>query len=105
MLGGLSKGINREPYFKQLQGNIKKIVCFGKEAEQLSFFAQKNNIKNTSFKDLESAFEYAVNIAQNGDQILLSPAGSSFDLYDNYTKRGDHFKKLVCGITNFKKLF
>jgi len=34
-------------------------------------------------------------VAQEGDTVLLSPSGSSFDLYKNYLERGEHFKKLV----------
>jgi UDP-N-acetylmuramoylalanine--D-glutamate ligase len=31
----------------------------------------------------------------DGDAILFSPGGSSFDQYKNYKERGDHFKRLV----------
>ena len=27
--------------------------------------------------------------------VIFSPAGSSFDLYENYIKRGEHFEFLV----------
>ena len=30
-----------------------------------------------------------------GDVVLLAPATSSFDLYDNYMARGDDFKRIV----------
>lgn len=33
--------------------------------------------------------------AQEGDVVLLAPATSSFDLYDNYMARGDDFKRIV----------
>jgi len=30
-----------------------------------------------------------------GDAVLLSPACSSFDMYDSYEHRGRHFVRLV----------
>jgi len=30
-----------------------------------------------------------------GDVVLLSPAGTSFDAYPNFERRGDHFRALV----------
>src|SRR5437773_6469174 len=34
-LGGLSKGVDRAPFIKQLARSVKRIYCFGEEAEQL----------------------------------------------------------------------
>jgi len=34
-------------------------------------------------------------MAQSGDQILLSPACSSFDLFKNYVDRGEQFTEIV----------
>ena len=33
--------------------------------------------------------------ARPGDAVLLSPACTSFDAYDNFERRGDHFRSLV----------
>lgn len=33
-----------------------------------------------------------------GDIVALSPASASFDLYPNFEKRGEHFKKLVAAL-------
>ncbi len=44
---------------------------------------------------LEDAFDAALDIARSGDIILLSPACSSFDEFENFEDRGDYFKHLV----------
>ena len=95
LLGGLSKGINREPLIKKLYNKVKMVICFGKEADSLNTLCTKYNVRSCALKDLKSSFEVAKKIGRNGDQILLSPAGSSFDLFKNYEARGKFFKLLV----------
>lgn len=94
-LGGLSKGVDRAPFVKQLQSKVKTIICFGKEAEQLHQFCVKANIISSSHATLEAAFDYCLTIIKPNDIVLFSPAGSSFDLFKNYQERGKSFTKLV----------
>ena len=44
---------------------------------------------------MEDALTQAQRAAQPGDVVLLSPACSSFDMYENYEERGDTFRRLV----------
>jgi UDP-N-acetylmuramoylalanine--D-glutamate ligase len=44
---------------------------------------------------LERAVEMAAERARPGDTILLAPACSSFDQFENYEQRGRAFKQLV----------
>ena len=44
---------------------------------------------------MEAAVQVALDGAAPGDVVLLSPGCSSFDLYENYQARGDHFRSLV----------
>lgn len=97
-IGGLSKGVNREPFIAQLKQHVKHIYCFGKEATELYSFCIKNKIPAQQFPDLNTAFSACIANTKNGDVVLLSPAGSSYDLYKNYEERGTHFKKLVKNI-------
>lgn len=94
-LGGLSKGIDRAPFVAQLKNRVQHIYCFGKEAESLYTMCISNNISATYFATLDSALAACTNAIKSGDCVLLSPAGSSYDLYENYEQRGKHFKELV----------
>ena len=45
--------------------------------------------------DMEEAVQLARKAAHSGDEVILSPASASFDLYPNFEERGKHFKRLV----------
>jgi len=44
---------------------------------------------------LDEAVKRASEIAIAGDVVLLSPGGTSYDAYDNFALRGEHFRQLV----------
>ena len=94
-LGGLSKGVDRAPFVAQLRNQVKHIYCFGTEATSLYNMCIANHIPATYFATLDDAVTACTLMIQSGDCVLLSPAGSSYDLYDNYEQRGKHFKELV----------
>ena len=57
-----------------------------------------NFIKNPYFADtFEEAVMMAVEIAEPGEAVLLSPACASWGMFDNYEQRGDMFKEQVRG--------
>ncbi|MCK5633396.1 hypothetical protein KAH94_06580, partial [bacterium] len=95
LLGGLSKGADRFELVKKIKPYIKKVYAFGAEEEILKKALIQNNVSYQSFFSLDEAFSSCFADAQADDQILLSPAGSSFDLFKNYEERGNYFKKLV----------
>jgi UDP-N-acetylmuramoylalanine--D-glutamate ligase len=94
-LGGLSKGVDRTLFITQLKHQVKHIYCFGKEAESLYTMCIANHIPATTFATLNDAVNACTLVITSGDCVLLSPAGSSYDLYENYEERGKHFKELI----------
>jgi UDP-N-acetylmuramoylalanine--D-glutamate ligase len=94
-LGGFKKGVDRTPLIAAIKDKVKIIHAFGAERDDIVHKATKLCIPCTSSATLEEAFATCVSNAQPGDQVLLSPAGSSFDLFKNYEERGNRFKALV----------
>ena len=44
---------------------------------------------------MEDAVNIAYKISKSGDNVLLSPACASFDLFDDFEDRGSLFKNAV----------
>lgn len=44
---------------------------------------------------MEDVVAHAAKVAESGDVVLLSPACSSFDMYESYEHRGRHFTRLA----------
>jgi len=95
LLGGLSKGVDRSTLIMELRGLVKYVICFGQEAAQLKKFCDIAGLSAAALATLEEAVHHAVQLAKPDDQVLLSPAGTSFDLFANYKERGNRFQELV----------
>jgi UDP-N-acetylmuramoylalanine--D-glutamate ligase len=97
LLGGRHKG---EPYTQlapELARVVKGVIAYGEAAPlveaDLREFVPVTRLES-SFDDV---IETARRSAQPGDVILLSPACSSYDMFDNYEQRGAEFKRLAPG--------
>ncbi len=94
LLGGRDKLGSYEPLLAPLIARGKGIFAFG-EAGPRIYGQLGGKVPAGLYPDLGSAFQDAVGRASPGDVVLLSPACASFDQYESYAHRGDHFKKLV----------
>ena len=94
LMGGRDKEGSYAPLKGISRARTKGIFAFGEAAARLEKELAPV-IPTRSFPDLEKAFEAAMDRAQPGEVVLLSPACSSFDQYESYARRGDHFKNLV----------
>ena len=101
LLGGREKRLPLEPLIAEALGAARAIVCFGEAGP--AFAARLSDAWRSDAGapavldagDLASAVRTAQGLARAGDTVLLAPAGASFDAYDNFAARGDHFRALV----------
>lgn len=95
LMGGQDKGLNFSLLKPFLEKRVKQLILFGEAKEKIDKEIQFS--PTLVLGNLEEAFTEAVRIAVAGDVVLLSPACTSFDQYENYEKRGNHFRELVFG--------
>ena len=95
IVGGQDKGNNYEELFSFVNEKVKAIICLGVDNEKLfqNFGNMVDIIVETQF--MSEAVKIAYKIAEAGDNVLLSPACASFDLFENYEDRGRQFKDAV----------
>lgn len=93
--GGLDKGNDYGQIQELVKNKVKAMICLGADNKKLfDFFGPiVSNISET--QDVKMAAKMALEYANNHDVVLLSPACASFDLFENYARRGDLFKEAV----------
>ncbi|MDA9760417.1 UDP-N-acetylmuramoyl-L-alanine--D-glutamate ligase [Flavobacteriaceae bacterium] len=95
IVGGVDKGNDYSALFPFVNEKVKAIICLGKDNEVLfqNFEQMVDIIVETQY--MSEAVKIAYNIATAGENVLLSPACASFDLFKNYEDRGHQFKSAV----------
>ena len=95
IVGGEDKGNNYKELFPFINEKVKAIICLGVDNSKLyeNFGNMVDIIVETQF--MSEAVKIAYKIAEAGDNVLLSPACASFDLFENYEDRGRQFKEAV----------
>jgi UDP-N-acetylmuramoylalanine--D-glutamate ligase len=94
ILGGRDKGSPYTPLAEPLRTRARAAVLIGESAEKIASDLG-HAVPTIEAGTLERALEIATERAQRGDVVLLAPACSSFDQFENYEHRGRTFKQLV----------
>ena len=92
--GGKDKGGSYLPLRTEINKNVQEIILIG-EAQNRIRKELKATVPITSTITLEKAVTEAFSRAKEGCSILLSPACSSFDMFDSYVHRGNIFKTAI----------
>lgn len=94
ILGGKDKDSDYSTLSPLLKSRVKAVITIGSAAEKIeSHLAGVVKIERAGI--MERAVSWAREQAKSGDVVLLAPACSSFDQFENYEHRGRVFKELV----------
>ncbi len=92
--GGRGKGADFSPLGKAIEQKCRAVVLIGEDAQKMSL-AIGDRVPVYIEKTLTDAVDRASLVAQSGDNVLLSPACASFDMFANFEARGEAFTNEV----------
>jgi UDP-N-acetylmuramoylalanine--D-glutamate ligase len=93
ILGGSLKGESFAPLADAIGPNVLSVHLVGEAAPELEEAIGVGRAHDD--EALDAAVSHAAAGAEPGSVVLLSPACASYDQYDNFERRGEHFKRLV----------
>ncbi len=94
ILGGKDKDSDYGTMAELLKERVKAVYTIGSAAEKIE--RQLHGVvKMVAAGTMQTAVTEAAKAATAGDVVLLSPACSSFDQFENYEHRGRVFRQLV----------
>jgi len=92
--GGRDKKTSLADFIKIIKQKISKVVLIGEATQRFRQELSENGYINiVNSKSLEEAIDIAS--LDKPDIVLLSPACASFDMFENYEKRGEAFRNYV----------
>ena len=95
IVGGVDKGNDYSELFALVNEKVKAIICLGVDNEKIiKAFGNVVDIM-VETHSMEDAVKVAYRLSKRGDNVLLSPACASFDLFEDYEDRGRQFKNAV----------
>jgi len=99
LMGGRDKELPLEDLAAEAQKRCRAVVLFGEAAGKLQdALTAAGSLQTVRVETMDEAVQAAAGLAQPGDVVLLSPACTSYDAYDNFEERGNHFREQVSSI-------
>jgi len=97
LAGGYDKKIPFDTLGEALVRQAKAVILVGATADKIAaaIAAAGGGIPVIRKDNMQQAVTAARETAAPGDDVVLSPACASFDLYKNFEERGNLFKKIV----------
>ncbi len=100
--GGKDKGIPYDEIGPSVVEHVKTLVLIGMTSDKIEDAVRKadkdNKVSILRAKTYEEAVLKAKDSASFGDIVILSPASTSFDMFNNFEERGNLFKSIVSGL-------
>ena len=99
LLGGREKRLPLGELAGEVAARCRAVVTFGEAAASFAAAFAAAPISEHALLEqvasVEQAVAAAARLARDGDVVLFSPAGTSFDAYPNFERRGEAFRAAV----------
>lgn len=96
--GGRDKGNDYTAIKPLVREKVRAVIALGESADKVLREIGTLAPDQELAASMEDAIRTARRIAKRGDVVLLSPACSSFDMFEDYEDRGDTFRRLVMSL-------
>lgn len=99
LAGGHDKMTSLEPMMKLVQAKADVLILLGEAKERFYEAAAVAGVGDIrKVETMDEAVELAYKLAAAPQVVLLSPACSSYDMFENFPARGRYFKNLVAAL-------
>ncbi len=99
IMGGRDKGEDYSILKEPVRQKVKQLILIGEATDTIET-AIGDSVSNYKASTMKDAVTFAASIACSGDVVLLAPACSSFDMFDDYENRGEVFMQEVHALQN-----
>ncbi len=93
--GGVGKGQDFSPLARAAALHARAVVLIGRDAPAMAEALGSAGVPLVQCEDMAAAVTAALDRAEPGDAVLLSPACASFDMFRDYKHRADVFVDAV----------
>lgn len=94
ILGGRGKNAPYAPLVALIESSVRKVIAIGEDAKNIA--SQLDGHADVEFAgSFSDAVRRSFESAERGDNVLLSPACASFDMFKSFEERGTVFKQEV----------
>ncbi|WXR62017.1 UDP-N-acetylmuramoyl-L-alanine--D-glutamate ligase [Peptostreptococcaceae bacterium AGR-M142] len=98
--GGMDKNSDFDEFTSLFEDKVKYAFLIGETKEIIASSLKKHNFYGFEYVNtMEEAVSKSYEIAKENDIVLLSPACASWDMYESYEVRGNHFKECVYNLS------
>lgn len=102
LAGGRDKDLPWEAFAELVTHRVRHLILFGEAAVKIRQAVEKadrqRHLPITVCPNLFQAVQAAREIVREGDVVLLSPGGTSFDEFQDFEERGECFRKWVLNL-------
>jgi UDP-N-acetylmuramoylalanine--D-glutamate ligase len=99
LLGGKDKGEDFRALGLSLRGRVRHAIVYGAARRRIADELRGIVPLEVMGTDFSAVVARAASLAEPGDLVLLSPACSSYDMFESYEERGHRFAELAKEIT------
>ena len=94
--GGYDKQSDYDEWVECFPGKVRYLVLIGETADKILTCCKNHGFNEVvKAETLEDAVRFCYSHARAGDDVLLSPACASWDMFKSYEERGNLFKLYV----------